>query len=108
VHELFKKYGFAPTGKRIVRTKYGTYFVVDDFIPTLDAAVIVTPMTIDDIIGQSFGLKTMCEDKFMTIGILENESRYKKYKYERIKNRYVDHLFVGTKKLEEWLKNMGS
>lgn len=108
VHELFKKHGFNPAGKKILRTKYDTYFVVDDFIPELNAAVMVTPKNIDDIIGQSFGIKTMCDDTLVTVGVLQNKTRYKKYKYERVKNRYVDHVFVGTKELEEWLKNMGS
>jgi len=108
VHELFKKHGLNPAGKTIIRTKYDTYFVVDDFIPELNAAIMVTPTNIDDIIGQSFGIKTMCDDKLVTIGVLQNKMRYKKYKYERVKNRYIDHTFVGTKELEEWLKNMGS
>jgi hypothetical protein len=108
VHELFKKHRLNPAGKTILRTKYGTYFVVDDFIPKFNAAIMVTPTNIDDIIGQSFGIKTMCDIKLVTIGILQNNTRYKKYKYERVRNRYVDHTFVGTEELEEWLKNMGS
>jgi len=106
IHRMIKKHGFKPSGKKIIETKYGTAIVVDNFIPELNMAVVITSTSLEDIVGSAFGLKMFCDENIKVIGVAAN-AKQRSNKVGKIYIRYVDKLCTTVDEFESWLKNMG-
>jgi hypothetical protein len=100
VHDLLQAHGLQPAGKRLFGTRYGTYLVPDDYLPSLNAAVFVSQGRVRDVMGAAFALKTLCPLPIKAIGVIINPE---KARQDRIISGSLDAL-VSLPELERLLR----
>ena len=103
VQRVIKKHGFQPLGKKIIKTRYGTALVVDNFIPELNTAIVVTSTSLEDIVGSAFGLKMFCNKSINVVGVAA-DAKPRLNKVGKIYIRHVDKLCKSIYEFDNWLK----
>lgn len=99
VEKILKESGFNPKGKTILKTKYGTYIVTDNFFDS--TAVFVSKRSLQNLIGYGFIVKNLVSSRMKVIGIIDDKIKVNGLNRILVK-KYIDKLFITIKSFEKW------
>ncbi len=97
-----------PVGKKILKTKFNTFTVTDNFFSLngTDYAVFASKSDIEGAIGSAALVKELVDENIKTVCILQRINPKKKHFLNNAKGKiiksYVDYFFSSEKEFEKW------
>lgn len=105
VHDVLETMCLNPHGKKLMKTKYNTFTVPDNYfeINGEKIAVFVSKTDLVGIIGSAAIVKELISPKIKTIGLIENKDKIKlkTNAQNTLLNSYVDYFYSSLSELEE-------
>lgn len=92
-----------PEGKKMLKTKYGTYIVTDNFFNK--HAIFISNKNLQDIIGYGFIVKELIDKNMKVIGILNNKKKIFGLDKKLIK-KYTDNIFFSLNDFNLWARSL--
>ncbi len=95
VHQFLSERGFAPRGKKMLQTKFGTFIVTDNFLDSESRpkAVFLSKKHLDCLIGSAALVKELVEEPIQTICVTEAPVDRIRQKQKALAQKYIDKYY---------------
>lgn len=95
VHEFLSEHGFAPRGKKMLQTRFGTFIVTDNFLDSESPpkAVFLSKKHLDCLIGSAALVKELVEEPIQTICVTEAPVNRVRQKQKALAQKYIDKYY---------------
>lgn len=95
VHQFLSEHGFAPCGKRMLQTRFGTFIVTDNFLDPESSpkAVFLSKKHLDCLIGSAALVKELVTETIQTICVTEAPVGRVRQKQKDLAKKYIDKYY---------------